>query len=411
MTPPGATPYTQLYLVGSSGDDDGHRDLLRRLASPSTSPGGTFDESAADAGGCDVERRRKRSARWPTPLDSLLARRDERRRHAQRQRASRPRSPWSTLGGEGERLRSPAATKARTCSSTARTTAPTCSHALGGDDALLHNGGADELLGGDGNDLFLSVSICDGDRIDGGGGRDNSSWARFKGGGVYANLGTRCRRASGGGGGARLRRRTDRLAAGSRGPGGIRTALTFSTATAAPTSCSATSAPTPTSPAPATTRSWRTPATPTGDRLRGRRRQGHDRPPRVRRPDADRMRERARSRSEQLSRPHPAAAPALAGTPSAPAAGGHPPASHPPRRTPARSPLHPGAVAPRCLPLHRERAGQLPLQARRAPLPRLRLSPRLPGQGRPHAFRIVAIDAAGNADPTPALFRFGVRRR
>jgi Ca2+-binding RTX toxin-like protein len=60
--------------------------------------------------------------------------------------------------------------------------------ALGRDDALLHEGGADQLLGGEGNDLFLSTSICDGETVDGGEGRDNSSWARLKGGGVEAHL-------------------------------------------------------------------------------------------------------------------------------------------------------------------------------------------------------------------------------
>lgn len=60
--------------------------------------------------------------------------------------------------------------------------------ALGGDDALLHNGGKDELLGGDGNDLFLSVSICDGESLVGGAGRDNASWARLEGSGVLARL-------------------------------------------------------------------------------------------------------------------------------------------------------------------------------------------------------------------------------
>ncbi len=59
---------------------------------------------------------------------------------------------------------------------------------LAGDDALLHNGGDDLLLGGDGNDLFLSVSICDGEELVGGLGRDNSSWARL-GEAVTANLG------------------------------------------------------------------------------------------------------------------------------------------------------------------------------------------------------------------------------
>jgi Ca2+-binding RTX toxin-like protein len=60
--------------------------------------------------------------------------------------------------------------------------------ALGQDDALLHNGGADQLLGGNGNDLFLSVSTCDGQTLDGGPGRDNGSWARLMDEGVTARL-------------------------------------------------------------------------------------------------------------------------------------------------------------------------------------------------------------------------------
>ncbi len=56
-----------------------------------------------------------------------------------------------------------------------------------GDDALLHNGGADQLFGGDGNDLFLSNSVCDGNLLSGGAGRDNASWARFDEG-VGVNL-------------------------------------------------------------------------------------------------------------------------------------------------------------------------------------------------------------------------------
>jgi hypothetical protein len=62
--------------------------------------------------------------------------------------------------------------------------------ALGGDDALLHNGGADQRFGGTGNDLFLSVSICDGDVIRGEADRDNASWARLQGEAVGANLGS-----------------------------------------------------------------------------------------------------------------------------------------------------------------------------------------------------------------------------
>jgi Ca2+-binding RTX toxin-like protein len=72
---------------------------------------------------------------------------------------------------------------------------------LGGDDALLHNGGADERLGGDGNDLFLSVSICDSDVLIGGNDRDNASWARLIGEGVGARL-DEGRAGQPGGGGA-----------------------------------------------------------------------------------------------------------------------------------------------------------------------------------------------------------------
>jgi Ca2+-binding RTX toxin-like protein len=59
--------------------------------------------------------------------------------------------------------------------------------ALGRDDALLHNAGSDTRLGGEGNDLFLSTSICDGDDLRGEGGRDNGSWARLAES-VHANL-------------------------------------------------------------------------------------------------------------------------------------------------------------------------------------------------------------------------------
>jgi Ca2+-binding RTX toxin-like protein len=62
--------------------------------------------------------------------------------------------------------------------------------ALGRDDALLNNGGADQLLGGDGNDLFLSNSLCDGDLLSGGADRDNASWAKFTKSGVEAHLDT-----------------------------------------------------------------------------------------------------------------------------------------------------------------------------------------------------------------------------
>ncbi len=72
--------------------------------------------------------------------------------------------------------------------------------ALGRDDALLSNEGLDRLGGGTGNDLFLSDSICDGDELDGGSGRDNASWTKFDESGVAANLSTGVAGAPGGGG-------------------------------------------------------------------------------------------------------------------------------------------------------------------------------------------------------------------
>jgi hypothetical protein len=65
-------------------------------------------------------------------------------------------------------------------------------HAGGGDDALVHNGGPDYLDGGEGSDLFLSVSVCDGETIDGGAplanDRDNASWAKNGAAGVDARI-------------------------------------------------------------------------------------------------------------------------------------------------------------------------------------------------------------------------------
>lgn len=60
--------------------------------------------------------------------------------------------------------------------------------ALGCDDALLNNDGVDELSGGVGNDLFLSTTICDGDRLVGGPDKDNASWAKLSGTGIEARI-------------------------------------------------------------------------------------------------------------------------------------------------------------------------------------------------------------------------------
>ncbi len=49
----------------------------------------------------------------------------------------------------------------------------------GRDDAVPNNGGDDQLHAGSGEDLFISNAVCDGDLLDGGPDRDNANWANF----------------------------------------------------------------------------------------------------------------------------------------------------------------------------------------------------------------------------------------
>jgi Ca2+-binding RTX toxin-like protein len=183
MTPPEAGGYAQLYLVGSNGSDN---------VTASYSPGGvsfhlasgTFDSESAE--GCTVTAT-DASCPLGRPLDSVLL---------------------AGMGGDDTIAASgfPATVSVVAIggeggdsigggeeSEDILVDGPggggDVLDAHGRDDALTHNGGTDELLGGEGNDLFLSTSICDGERIAGGGGRDNSSWAQSDEG-VEANLAT-----------------------------------------------------------------------------------------------------------------------------------------------------------------------------------------------------------------------------
>jgi Ca2+-binding RTX toxin-like protein len=175
MTPPGATPYTQLYLVGSSGEDD---------VTAAYSPGavsfqlaaGEFDQSASNDGGCEIESATAASCSLTGPLDSVLL-------------AGMGGDDTIVAGGfpltvgvvviGGEGGDSITGRNGEDILVDGPGSGIDVLGALGGDDALTHNGGADQLLGGDGNDLFLSDSICDDEEIVGGTGRDNASWARL----------------------------------------------------------------------------------------------------------------------------------------------------------------------------------------------------------------------------------------
>jgi Ca2+-binding RTX toxin-like protein len=48
-----------------------------------------------------------------------------------------------------------------------------------GDDGLVDGPGADEIFGEEGNDLLIATALCEGDLLEGGEGRDNASWAKL----------------------------------------------------------------------------------------------------------------------------------------------------------------------------------------------------------------------------------------
>ncbi len=79
------------------------------------------------------------------------------------------------LGGEGNDLLTGGETEDAVIDGAGNDTAA----AGGGDDAVPNNGGADHLDAGAGDDLFVSNAVCDGDSLDGGPGTDNANWANF----------------------------------------------------------------------------------------------------------------------------------------------------------------------------------------------------------------------------------------
>ncbi|HVQ57946.1 MAG TPA: calcium-binding protein [Solirubrobacterales bacterium] len=167
----------QLYLVGSSGDDA----VTATYSAASvvfTLSGASFDASPAAASGCTLNGTATvATCPLAAPLDSVLI-----AGMGGEDTLSASGFPSTTsvvaIGGEGDD-----GLDGGEASEDVLVDGPGSSgdslEALGGDDALLHNGGPDDLFGGNGNDLFLSVSICDGEALDGGAGRDNGSWARL----------------------------------------------------------------------------------------------------------------------------------------------------------------------------------------------------------------------------------------
>ena len=181
---PGAGGPTQLYVAGSSGAD-----TVTATYSPGSVAislaGASFEPEPADpnfpgfpqqASGCQLLS--AIAASCPVGfLDSIVLAGFDGNDHLIA--SGFPQSSGVVLlGGEGEDTLTGGEGSEDLLVDGRGTSADTL-EALGRDDALLHEGGADTLLGGEGNDLFLSTSICDGETIDGGDGRDNSSWARL----------------------------------------------------------------------------------------------------------------------------------------------------------------------------------------------------------------------------------------
>jgi Ca2+-binding RTX toxin-like protein len=184
MTATAATPYAQIYLVGSSGSDD-----VTATYSPSgvtfTLAAGAFDQSPSDAGGCTIKSATEAICSLAAPLDSLLIAGMGGNDAIEAGNFPATTAVVMTGGEGGDDLTGGQDSEDILVDGPG--SGKDVLSGLGGDEALTHNGGADELLGGDGNDLFLSNSVCDGEHVVGGSGRDNSSWARFKEG-VGANL-------------------------------------------------------------------------------------------------------------------------------------------------------------------------------------------------------------------------------
>jgi len=174
----GASGYTELYLLGSSGSDGLSVDSTDGAPGHSATfhlTGGNAFEAPPAASGCALQNATTAVCTLAGRLDSLLVAGlgggDEIGAEGLPAVATS-----MTLGGEGSDEIS-----AGDVSDDILVDGPgnDTLHGGDGDDAVVGNAGDNTLFGDGGNDLFLSNAICLGSAIEGGGGRDNASWARF----------------------------------------------------------------------------------------------------------------------------------------------------------------------------------------------------------------------------------------
>jgi Ca2+-binding RTX toxin-like protein len=175
----GEGAYTELYLLGSSGADGLTVDPTSGAAGQAVTmhlTGGSSFQVPPAASGCSLNGIATAVCTLTAPLDSLLV-----AGLGGSDTLSAEGLPGTTslmmLGGEGDDEIS-----AGNESDDILVDGPgnDTLHGRGGDDTVLGSAGHDTLFGEAGNDLFLSDSICEGETIEGGEGRDNASWAKFK---------------------------------------------------------------------------------------------------------------------------------------------------------------------------------------------------------------------------------------
>lgn len=186
MAPP-ESAYPALYLTGGSAKDEVTAHYDGGAVSFELGPGssGAFDASETEAGGCSVPSPGKASCPVSAPPDSLVL-----AGRGGGDVLSTPGFPATTspvlLGGEGDDTLSGGDTEDAIVDGAGNDSV----NAGGGDDAVPNNPGTDHLDAGPGDDLFISNAVCEGDTLNGGEGDDNANWANF-GSAVSLDLGTR----------------------------------------------------------------------------------------------------------------------------------------------------------------------------------------------------------------------------
>lgn len=176
---PGGPGDPAAYLTGSDKNDRVTASYASGAVTFTLGEGseGQFDPAEAVAGGCSAPSGGSVSCPAPKTPDSILlaglAGNDE---------LSAPGLPEAVsvvvLGNEGDDSLAGGETEDALVDGAGDDAVD----AAGRDDALPNNGGADRLLAGAGEDLFISNAVCDGDSLDGGADRDNANWANFESG-------------------------------------------------------------------------------------------------------------------------------------------------------------------------------------------------------------------------------------